>query len=188
MDRKSLDKLISATGAVLALVLLLGGALLVWAGQFVDAQVGSQLSAQDITMPQGEAISKLANESDRAALEPYAGQKLDGPQQAKAFADHYILAHMNAASDGRTYEEVSGEYTKLSAEEKATDEGKALGDLRQTLFMGNTLRGTLLTAYAFGTIGQIALIAAGVAFAGAVVLGALSFLGFRHARVAAPTA
>ena len=31
-----------------------------------------------------------------------------------------------------------------------------LGDLRQTLFMGNTLRGMLLEAYAFGTMGVIA--------------------------------
>ncbi|GAA2232335.1 hypothetical protein GCM10010401_00070 [Rarobacter faecitabidus] len=182
MDRKTLDKLISSTGAVLAVVLLIGGVLLTWAGGFVNAQVSNQLTAQRITMPAGDAIAKLENEADRKALEPFAGQPLEGPRQAQAFADHYILAHMNASSGGRTYEEVSGEYTKLSDEEKASEDGQALGALRQTLFMGNTLRGTLLTAYAFGTIGEIAFIAAGVAYAGAVGLGVLSFLGFRHAK------
>lgn len=182
MDRKTLDRLLSATGVVLAIVLVLGGVLLTWAGNFAGGQVSQQLKAQGITMPEGEAISSLANQADRDALEPFAGQPLSSGKQAKAFADHYILAHMNAASDGRTYEEVSGEYTQLSADAKTTEDGIALGNLRETLFMGNTLRSILLTAYAFGTMGQLATIGAIVAFVGGVVLLALSFLGFRHSR------
>ena len=103
-------------------------------------------------------------------------------REAKAYADHYILAHMNAASDGRTYEEVSGEYIALSDEDKASEEGQALAGLRQTLFMGNTLRGLLLYGAAFATMGTIAGIGAIVAFAGSAVLLLLVVLGLRHAR------
>ncbi len=52
----------------------------------------------------------------------------------------------------QTYEEISGEYIGLSDADKASADGQALGQLRQTLFMGNTLRGLLLYGYAFATM------------------------------------
>lgn len=179
--RSAFDKLISWTGLALAVVLVVAGGLLSWAHFFIGDQVESQLSAQGITMPEGDALSSLP-EADAAALEPFAGSALDTGPEARAFADHYILVHMNAASDGRTYEEVSGEFIALSDEEKATAEGQALGQLRQTLFMGNTLRGLLLYGYAFAMMGTIAGIAAIAAFVGAAGLAVLGFLGFRHAK------
>ncbi|MDR7253908.1 hypothetical protein J2X46_002898 [Nocardioides sp. BE266] len=179
--RAVLDKLISWTGLVLAAVLLIAGGLLTWANTFIGDQVDQQLTQQGITMPEGEALASLPK-SDAAALEEFAGSALDTGPEAKAYADHYILAHMNAASDGRTYQEVSGEYLALDDAAKASEEGQALGGLRQTLFMGNTLRGLLLYGYAFATIGTIAGYAALAAFAGALVLLALAQLGMRHAR------
>ena len=107
---------------------------------------------------------------------------MDTGPEAKAFADHYILAHMNEASKGQTYEQVSGKYIGLSDAAKASPDGQALGQLRQTLFMGDTLRGLLLYGYAFATIGTIAGIAAIAAFAGAAVLLLLAGLGLWHAR------
>jgi hypothetical protein len=62
-----------------------------------------------------------------------------------------------------------------------------LGQLRQTLFMGNTLRGLLLNAYAFGTMGTVAGIAAIVSFIGSGILFVLGFLGLRHSRKATDT-
>ena len=56
-----------------------------------------------------------------------------------------------------------------------------LGQLRQSLFMGTTLRGMLLNAYAFATLGTIAMWAAIASFIGAAVMGALGILGLRHA-------
>ena len=153
------------------------------ASQFIGNQVHSQLSAQDITMPEGEALGSVP-EKDAKALEEFAGSKLDTGPEAKAFADHYILPHMNASSDGRTYEEVSGEFIALSDEEKASAEGQELGGLRETLFKGNTLRGLLLYGYAFATIGTIAGIAAIASFVGAAVMLVLAVLGFRHAKKA----
>lgn len=185
--RSALDKLVSWTGLALAVVLLAAGGLLTWATTFIGDQVHDQLVMQDITMPEGEALSGLPK-ADAKALEEYAGSQLDTGPEAKAFADHYILVHMNSSSDGRTYEEVSGEFIQLSDEEKASDEGQALGQLRQSLFMGNTLRGLLLYGYAFATIGTIAGIAAIISFGAGVLLLVLVALGFWHARKAGQSA
>jgi hypothetical protein len=185
--RSAFDKLISWTGLALAAVLLVAGGLLTWANTFIDNQVHDQLSMQGITMPEGEALSSLPK-ADAEALEQYAGSPLDTGPEAKAFADHYILVHMNSSSDGRTYEEVSGEYIGMSDADKASPEGEALGGLRQSLFMGNTLRGLLLYGYAFATIGTIAGIAAIAAFAGAAALLIFFALGIWHARRSTTTA
>jgi hypothetical protein len=181
--RSAFDKLISWTGLALAAVLLMAGGLLTWANVFIADQVEAQLSQQDIVMPEGDALASVPKD-DAEALKPYAGSPLDTGPEAKAFADHYILAHMNEASDGRTYEEVSGEYLAMSDQQKASEEGQAMAGLRQTLFMGNTLRGLLLYGYAFATVGTIAGIAAIAAFAGAAVLLVLFGLGLWHARQA----
>jgi hypothetical protein len=185
--RSAIDKLISWTGLALVAVLLLAGGLLTWANTFVSDQVHDQLIMQDITMPEGEALASLPT-ADAAALEEFAGSPLDTGPEAKAFADHYILVHMNAASGDRTYEEVSGEFLALSDEAKASEDGQALAQLRQTLFMGNTLRGLLLYGYAFATIGTIAGIAAIVSFVGAGILLVLVALGMWHARRAEQSA
>lgn len=179
--RATLDRLLSGIGLMVAVVLLVAGGLLTWANQFVGDQVHDQLTMQDITMPEGEALTSLP-EADAEELEEYAGSALDTGPEAKAFADHYILVHMNSASDGRTYEEVSGEFLSLSDEEKASEEGQALGQLRETLFKGNTLRGLLLYGYAFATMGTIAGYAAIGAFIGAALFLVLGLLGFRHSR------
>lgn len=184
--RSTLDKLISWTGLVLAAVLVVAGGLLGWASTFINDNVSQQLRDQSITMPAGEAISDPAI---KPYLEQYAGQPLETGAQAKAYADHYILVHMNAQSGGKTYSQISGQYMKL-ASDPAADKAEVakLGDLRQTLFMGNTLRGMLLNAYAFGLMAQVALIASIVSFVGAVVLLGLGVLGLRHAKqVAAVT-
>ena len=181
--RSAFDKLISWTGLALAAVLIAAGGLLTWANTFIGDQVQEQLVMQDITMPTSEAIADLPK-ADRDALEEFAGSRLDTGPEAKAFADHYILVHMNTSSENRTYEEVSGEFIQLSDEEKATPEGQALGQLRQSLFMGNTLRGLLLYGYAFATMGTIAGIAAIGSFAAGALLLVLVGLGLWHARKA----
>ena len=182
MKRSAFDRLLSWIGFVLAAVLLAAGVLLTVASSFVNGQVSEQLSAQRITMPDQQAMASLSP-TDQDALRPYAGQQMTTGDQAKAFADHYIQAHLNAMSGGKTYEEISGEYIQLTKDPNADQaKVKQLGDLRQSMFMGATLRGMLLNAYAFGTMATIAGIAAVAAFVGAVVMLVLSLLGFRHAK------
>lgn len=182
MKRSALDRLVSWVGLALAAVLLVAGVLLTVASTFINGQVAVQLADQRITMPVAAATANLAPE-DQAALAPFAGQEMTNGAQAKAFADHYIQAHLKAMAGGKTYEEVSGEFIKLSKDANADPaELKKLGDLRQTMFMGATLRGMLLNAYAFGTMATIAGIAAIGAYVGAAVMLVLSLLGFRHAK------
>ncbi|MHB8187983.1 MAG: hypothetical protein ACYDDU_18330 [Dermatophilaceae bacterium] len=54
------------------------------------------------------------------------------------------------------------------------------------MFKGETLRGLLLNAYAFGTMGRIAGIAAISVFVGAAIMLLLSLLGFAHLRQVSP--
>jgi len=56
------------------------------------------------------------------------------------------------------------------------------------MFKGETLRGLLLNAYAFGTMGTIAGIAAICAFGAAAVMLVLGGLGLWHARRVEPGA
>jgi hypothetical protein len=176
--RSSFDKLISWTGIVVAVVLLFAGGLLVWASSFATQNVHDQLKAQQITMPVAAA---LTTPSMKANLSQYAGQDLTTGAQAKAYADYYIQEHMDAASGGKTYSQISGEFMAASKADPTAQATKDLGDLRQTLFMGTTLRGMLLNAYAFATLGTIAMWAAIASFIGAAVMLALGVLGLRHA-------
>jgi hypothetical protein len=185
--RSAFDKVISVTGLALVAVLLVAGGLLTWAHSFIGDQVHNQLTMQGITMPAGDALKGLPK-ADAEALKQYSGSPMDTGPEAKAFADNYILAHMNEAGQGQTYEEVSGKFIALSDTAKASPDGQALGQLRQTLFMGDTLRGLLLYGYAFATMGTIAGIAAIISFAGAAILLLLAGLGLWHARRAEESA
>ena len=180
MRRKTLDGLLIATGSVVALVLLAAGGLLFWANSFIGNEVHDQLAMQDITMPTKDSLETQAQHD---ALDQYAGQQMTDGDQAKAYADHYILVHMNEASGGKTYSEVSGEYIAMTQDPNADPKKlEELGNLRQTLFMGNTLRGLLLNAYAFDTMGEIAGYAAVASFGGAGILLVLTTLGVGHMR------
>ena len=51
MRRNTFDKLLSATGFILAAVLLVAGGLLLWASVFVGNQVTTELTSQQILLP-----------------------------------------------------------------------------------------------------------------------------------------
>ncbi|WP_151083268.1 hypothetical protein [Nocardioides cynanchi] len=182
--RATLDKLISGAGLLIAVLLLVFGGLLSWAHSFIGDQVNTQLSEQHITMPTDQTGLSALPKADQAALSKYAGQPLTTGPQAKAYADHFIAVHLNEASGGKTYSEVSGQYIGQCSDPKAaaTKACTDLGSLRQTMFMGSTLRGLLLYGYAFATMGTIAGIAAIGAYIGAVLLFLLAGFGIWHSR------
>ena len=176
--RSSFDKLISWTGIIVAAVLLVAGGLLTFASSFATSNVHDQLAGQEITMPAAEALTTPAM---KANLSQYSGQPLTTGAQAKAYADYYIQAHMDAQAQGRTYSQVSGEYMAAMKTDPTAEATTELGQLRQSLVMGTTLRGMLLNAYAFATLGTIAMWAAVAAFIGSGVMFVLGLLGLRHA-------
>jgi len=182
MLRSTFDRFLSAAGLVLAILLLVVSGLAFWGFSFSSNTVRDQLAAQRITMPTEQAMTGLSD-ADKAALLPFAGQPLDNGDAARAYADHYIQAHMNAAASGKTYAEVSSLCTaaKKTDPQQQQEATQTVCELRETLFMGDTLRSILLTAYAFGTIGKIAFWGFVTTLIGGLVMLALSIMGFVHA-------
>jgi hypothetical protein len=174
MRRRTFDALMTTAGIALATVLAVAGGLLMWAHSFVQDQVTTQLSAQQIYFPE-KGSDALNDPAVKPFLSKYAGQQLTTGAQAKAYADHFIAVHLKEMTGGQTYAQLSGKALANPDDEK-------LAGLVATVFKGETLRGLLLNAYAFGQMGTIALYGAIASFAGAAVLLLLSLLGAAHLR------
>ena len=173
MRRRTLDALLTTGGLVLAAILLVAGGLLTWANSFIEDQVTTQLSQQNIFFPpKGEAT---ADERIGPFINQYAEQQLVNGEQAKAYADHFIKVHLEDSTGGKTYSE-------LSTASRANPDDAEAAALVQVAFRGETLRGLLLNAYAFWKMAEIAMYAAIAAFVGAGVMLFLSILGFVHLR------
>jgi hypothetical protein len=184
MSRKVFDVLTSTGALVLVVVLLVAGGLLTWGHSFVNSNVHSQLARQEIVFPSQAAFAhpKAGTEITSAmipSVSRYAGQQLLTGQQAEAFADHFIAIHLSEMPYG-------GVYSKISAAAITSPTNTSLKALEQTSFQGTTLRGLLLEAYAFSTIGLIMLWGAIASFVLAAVMLLLVGLGFQHARSTAP--
>jgi hypothetical protein len=180
MSRRVFDVLTSAGGLILVVVLLAAGGLLTWGHSFVNSNVHTQLARQQITFPSAAAFAhaKPGTEITPAmipSVSQYAGQQLLTGSQAEAYADHFIAVHLSEMPYG-------GVYSKISAAASASPTNTSLKTLAQTSFQGTTLRGLLLEAYAFSTIGTIMLWGAIASFVMAALLLALVGFGFAHAR------
>jgi hypothetical protein len=184
MSRKVFDALTSAIGLILVVVLLVAGGLLTWGHSFVNSNVHSQLARQDISFPPKAAFAhaKAGTEITPAmipSVSQYAGQQLLTGSQAEAYADHFIAIHLSEMPYG-------GIYSKISAAAIASPSNAKLKALEQTSFQGTTLRGLLLEAYAFSTIGEIMLWGAIASFLLAALMFVLVGFGLAHARSTAP--
>jgi len=190
MKRRTIDRVVSLIGLGLSVFLFVAAGLLNWGYSFADKNVTEQLTAQNIMIPAADSDSfKALSEEDQAEIKPFAGLQLTTGEQAFAYAQHYIGAHVKGVSGGKTYSEVSGAALAASAVSKADPTNTELAanaatlmGQRQTLFMGETLKGLLGNAYAFWQLGQIAMYASWAAVAGGVVMLILSILGFMHLR------
>jgi len=185
MRRRTFDALLATGGLVIAAILLIAGGLGLWAHSFANDNVKSQLSQQKVFFPDKAGIAAQKNAEITKYVTPYAGQQVVNGQQAQVFADHYINVHLSEIAGGKTYSEVSGAFLTMDPKDPNY---ATVAQQRQSLFMGETLRGMLLDAYAFGKLGQIAGIAAIVSFISAGVMLLLSALGFWHLRRTSRTA
>jgi hypothetical protein len=173
MRRRTFDILMATAGLFLAITLIAAGGLLTWAHTFIGNQVHTQLAAEKVYFPASNSPAIKAPQF--AAMHQYAGQQLTTGAQAEVYADHFIANHLKVIGGGKTY-------AQLSAESIAQPNNAKLAAQVNTVFKGETLRGLLLNAYAFGTMGMIAGLAAIAAFIAAAVMLALGGLGLMHAR------
>jgi hypothetical protein len=176
MDRTLVDRLISWTGAVMAVALLALGGAAIYGGGFALDNVKDRLAPENITFPPISAMTP----QEKAEVGTFAGQKVDTGSEAEAFS-RYIAGHLKEVNNGATYSETSA---AARAEGIPADEAADLGAKADILFKGETLRAILLNAYGWWTVGQITLFAGfGMVIAG-LLLAVFVGLGFRHARKA----
>ena len=176
MDRSSWDRIVSGAGAVVAVVLIVLGAMAIYGGNFARDNVQDRLAPQNIEFPPADAMSP----EERAEVGEFAGQKVDTGAEAEAFS-RYIGGHLEFVNEGATYSETSSAARQEGLDPKVAAELQGKAD---TLFKGETLRSILLNAYGWWTVATIALWAGAAMVVAGVALGILAILGFRHARKA----
>jgi hypothetical protein len=189
--RRTIDAVLIAAGALVAAVLVIAGSLLTWGSNFANDYVHKELTSQNIFFPDRAALET----EGRDDLFGFAGQQVTNGNQAEAYAS-YIAHHLTEVAGGATYADLGApERAAKAAVTTAKDNGQsesAIADLqakadeitnqRNTLFKGETLRGLLLSTFAWSTIGRIAGIAATAAFVAAAAMIVLVVLGVWHRR------
>ena len=191
VTRRRIDRVLIGFGGLAAVVFATAGGLLTWGNNFADDYVERELESQNIVFPNAESLT----DEGRTDLLMYADQPLDTGGEAEAYAS-YIDGHLEDTAGGLTYAELGGperaartalaDAKETGAPQATIDDLQAKYDevsgQRNTLFKGETLRGLLLSAYAWSTVGMIAGIAAIAAFVAAAVALVLVGLGMVHLR------
>ena len=191
LPRRTIDAVLIGFGAVAMVVFLVAGGLLTWGSNFSDDYVNRELSSQNISFPDAAGLK----DEGRSDLLEFAGQRLTTGDQAEGYAS-YINGHLQGIADGATFADLGkperaakAAVTEAVAAGAPQDEVDALKATaagitgqRDSLFRGETLRGLLLSAYAWATVGTIAGIAAIGAFLAAAIMAVLVFLGVMHHR------
>ena len=187
--RRTIDTVLIAAGVVVTAVLLAAGALLTWGSNFAEDYVSDELSSQAIFFPDAASLE----EDGRDDLVNYADEQVTTGDEAEAYAS-FIDGHLQGIADGATYAELGGPQGEaraaLAAAQEAGEDDATIAELqgtvdeitgqRDSLFRGETLRGLLLSTFAWSTIGRIAGIAATVAFIAAAAMLVLVILGLFH--------
>lgn len=191
LKRRTIDLVLIGFGVVATAVFAVAGGLLTWGNDFSDDYVTRELSSQNISFPSAEKLT----EEGRTDLLGYAGERLVTGSGAEAYAS-YINGHLEKIADGATYADMGATESAAKAEVTAAkDAGQTQAEIdalqakadgisgqRNTLFKGETLRGLLLSAYAWSTVGTIAGVAAIGAFIAALIMAILVVLGVIHYR------
>ena len=191
LKRRSIDSILIGFGVVAMAAFAVAGGLLSWGHNFSTDYVTKELASQNISFPSADALTK----GDRADLVKWADHKVDTGAEAQAYAS-FINGHLAAVAGGATYADLGTPESAAKADVaaavkagKTTEEVAALQakadvitNQRNTMFKGETLRGLLLSAYAWSTVGTIAGYAAFGAFAAAALMLVLVVLGLIHHR------
>jgi hypothetical protein len=152
---------------VMIVVFAFGAGLAYYAGNFTHDQINAQLQPQQISFPPvGKGLPTELNQ--------YAGQQVLNGEQAHAYADKFIALHLSEMGTpaGKPYSYWSTQARTLTDPTQKA----AAASLADTMFKGETLRSMLNQAWAFGTVGDLAIYAAiGLAIAAVIVTVALVF-------------
>jgi hypothetical protein len=197
LKRRTIDSVLIGFGVVAMAAFAVAGGLLMWGHNFSSNYVTKELSSQNITFPSADALVK----GERADLVKFADQKVDTGKEAEGYAS-FINGHLQKTAGGATYADLGATESAAKADVKtAVDAGKPQATIdelqakadgitgqRNTLFKGETLRGLLLSAYAWSTVGDIAGYAAFAAFIAAGIMAVLVGLGLIHHRRTPKTA
>jgi len=173
LDRKAWDRIVSWTGAIVAVALILLGGFAVYGGMFGQRNVQERLEPQAIAFPPADGMTP----EEVAEVGGFAARPVIDGSTAEAYS-RYIGLHLQAINEGATYAETS---TAAREEGLAPDIAAELQGKADTLFKGETLRSILLNAYGWWTVATIALWAGFVMLAAGGLLLILALLGFRHA-------
>ena len=189
--RRTVDRVLIALGGVAAIVLAVAGGLLMWGSNFANDYVHRELSSQNIVFPSADELTGQG----RTDLVGFADEQVTTGNQAEAYAS-FINGHLQGIADGATYADLGATSNAAKADlQTAQDNGASATDIatlqtkvdtistqRDSLFKGETLRGLLLSSYAWATVGHIAGIAGIVAFVAAAVMAMLVIAGLVHER------
>ena len=185
MNRKSFDKIASVIGLLLAGFLIILGGILQYGGNFATDQVAAQLTPQAITIPTDNGDPKVTNDVKKFFADN-GNKKMSTGKQAEMYADHYIGFHLSAmptyAAASTANRAAAGALAADPTNADLQAKSKQASGTVETVFKGQALRGMLLNAYAFGTLGDIAIVASYVTFAGGLIFLILALLGFAHLR------
>ena len=191
VTRRRIDRIFIGAGILAAVVLAVAGGLLTWGSNFSGDYVKRELTSQQVFFPDAAGLTT----EGRTDLLGYAGRQLASGRDAQAYAG-YIDHHLQAIAGGQTYSQLgTPERAARTAVTAATTAGAPAAEIaalqakaaavsgqRDSMFKGETLRGLLLTTYAWDTIGRIASIASVVSFAAAVLMAVLVVMGVLHLR------
>jgi hypothetical protein len=189
VTRQRIDAVLVGFGVVLIGVLAVSAALLNWGSSFSRNYVRDELAAQKITFASAETLKAEGRED----LVKYAGQKLDSGVKAQAYAS-YIDGHLGKIGDGLTFSEMGTAERQAKLDVQVALDAKqpkvtvdalqtradSISETRNSLFKGETLRGLLLSAYAWSTVGRIAGFAAIGAIVATGLVTILVILGINH--------
>jgi hypothetical protein len=187
--RRTIDMVLIVAGIVVTAVLGAAGVLLTWGSNFAEDYVSDELTSQNVYFPDSASLE----EEGRDDLVKYAGQQVTTGPEAEAYAS-FINGHLQGIADGATYAELGAPQSEargaLAAAQESGEDDQTIAELqatvdqitgqRDSLFRGETLRGLLLSTFAWSTIGRIAGIAATLAFVAAALMLVLVVLGVVH--------
>lgn len=158
--------------AIAAIALFVAGPIMIYQGFHGQSQIRSQLVAQKIVFPAKGSEGLPTN------LQSYGGVTVTTGPQAKAYSD-MVETHVLAATGGKTYSEVSTAWIAGGMKDAT------LAQQRQTAFMGESLRASLLSAYQAWELSWL-VVGLGALFIGLAVVFGVTGYAMRPIKVTVP--